>query len=147
MSLAHRMLGLATERLFAHLSLDETWLAQVRRAQQFGPIVYVLRNVSLLDYLAIQYLTRQVLNGQVIQERYVAQNVNNGPKLLRSSDLGQPGLVQAEMSKKSLGCQAEHAVGKRHVHKACPNRANAARGSFREAQPISGSGRPRSARA
>ena len=59
MALAHRMLGLATERLFAHLSLDDAWLKQVRQAQQFGPVVYVLRNVSLLDYLAIQFLTKR----------------------------------------------------------------------------------------
>ena len=59
MLLAGRMLGVAAERLFRHLEVDEEWLAEVRRAKQRGPLIYVMRNVSLLDYLALDHLTRR----------------------------------------------------------------------------------------
>src|SRR5262245_39715585 len=49
-----------TERLFRHIRVDQAWERAVRSAAERGPVVYVLRNVSLLDLLALDYLTRHL---------------------------------------------------------------------------------------
>ncbi len=48
----------ATERWFRHIEIDDAWRAAVLEVKERGPVVYVLRNVSLVDYLALDYLTR-----------------------------------------------------------------------------------------
>jgi glycerol-3-phosphate O-acyltransferase len=47
------------ERFFRHIHVDEAWVRAVRGAAKRGSVVYVLRNVSLLDLLALDYLTRR----------------------------------------------------------------------------------------
>ena len=57
---AGRLLSRAAERLFRHLDIDDAWRDAVQRARLRGPVVYVLRNVSVLDYLALDHLTRRL---------------------------------------------------------------------------------------
>jgi glycerol-3-phosphate O-acyltransferase len=49
----------ATERLFRHIEVDEAWREAVQAASRRGPLVYVLRNVSAVDYLALDHLTHR----------------------------------------------------------------------------------------
>ena len=53
--------GLAAlyRRFFDHLHVDETWVATVRAAAAKGRVVYVLRNVSYIDFLALDHLTKR----------------------------------------------------------------------------------------
>ncbi|MCU0690524.1 MAG: hypothetical protein MUF54_03905, partial [Polyangiaceae bacterium] len=46
-------------RFFEHIEIDDRWLHIVREAAQRGPVVYVLRNLSFLDFMALDYLTRR----------------------------------------------------------------------------------------
>jgi glycerol-3-phosphate O-acyltransferase len=48
------------ERFFRHIQIDAAWERAVRDAAARGPVVYVLRNVALLDLLALDYLTRRL---------------------------------------------------------------------------------------
>jgi glycerol-3-phosphate O-acyltransferase len=45
--------------LFEHIEVDEGWLRAVRDAQARGTVVYVLRNLSVVDFLALDYLTKR----------------------------------------------------------------------------------------
>src|SRR5579859_7115850 len=45
--------------LFDHIEVDEAWLRAVRDAQTRGTVVYVLRNLSVVDFLALDYLTKR----------------------------------------------------------------------------------------
>jgi len=49
----------ATERLFRHIEIDEAWRDAVQAVAARGPVVYVLRSVSVLDYLALDHLTQR----------------------------------------------------------------------------------------
>ena len=55
-----RWLGRATDSLFRRLEVDDDWLRAVQAAAARGPVVYVLRNVSVLDYLALHHLTHRL---------------------------------------------------------------------------------------
>jgi glycerol-3-phosphate O-acyltransferase len=55
-----RLLGHATDSLFRRLEVDDDWLKAVQAAAARGPVVYVLRNVSALDYLALHHLTNRL---------------------------------------------------------------------------------------
>ncbi len=46
-------------RLFEHIEVDEAWLRAVRDAKARGTVVYVLRNLSLVDFLALDHLTKR----------------------------------------------------------------------------------------
>jgi glycerol-3-phosphate O-acyltransferase len=46
-------------RFFERIQIDETWLDLVREAARKGPVVYVLRNLSFLDFLALDYITKR----------------------------------------------------------------------------------------
>ncbi len=50
----------ASERLLRQLSVDDTWTAAVRAVAERGPVIYVIRNVSVLDYLALDHLTHRL---------------------------------------------------------------------------------------
>lgn len=54
-----RLLAHATDPLFRRIEVDEEWLDLVHAAAARGPLVYVLRNQSLLDYLALSHLTHR----------------------------------------------------------------------------------------
>jgi glycerol-3-phosphate O-acyltransferase len=46
-------------RFFDHIRVDESWVQTVRRAANRGSVVYVLRNVSFIDFLALDHLTKR----------------------------------------------------------------------------------------
>ena len=46
-------------RFFDHIAIDEAWTRAVRDADSLGTVVYVLRNLSFVDFLALDYLTKR----------------------------------------------------------------------------------------
>ncbi len=46
-------------RFFDHIEVDEAWTRAVREAHARGTVVYVLRNLSFVDFLALDYLTKR----------------------------------------------------------------------------------------
>ena len=44
---------------FDHIQVDEAWVEQVRSLAQRGRVVYVLRSLNAIDYLALDHLTRR----------------------------------------------------------------------------------------
>jgi glycerol-3-phosphate O-acyltransferase len=46
-------------RFFESIEVDESWARAVRDADARGTVVYVLRNLSFLDFLALDYLTKR----------------------------------------------------------------------------------------
>jgi glycerol-3-phosphate O-acyltransferase len=48
------------QRFFEHIAVDEAWARQVREADARGTVVYVLRNLSFVDFLALDYLTKKL---------------------------------------------------------------------------------------
>jgi glycerol-3-phosphate O-acyltransferase len=59
-------------RFFESIEVDETWARAVRDADARGTVVYVLRNLSFVDFFALDYLTKR----------------NNLPKIRFANDLG-----------------------------------------------------------
>jgi glycerol-3-phosphate O-acyltransferase len=53
------IVGRAYERLFRQIPVDEAWRGAVERAAARGAVVHLVRNVSLLDLLALDHLTRR----------------------------------------------------------------------------------------
>src|SRR5437868_14400061 len=53
------VMGRAYQRLFEKIPVDEGWERSVRAAAERGAVVHVIRNVSLLDLLALDHLTRR----------------------------------------------------------------------------------------
>ncbi len=53
------ILGWAYHRFFEHIQVDEAWTGSVRRAESRGTVVYVLRNLSPVDFFALDYLTKR----------------------------------------------------------------------------------------
>ena len=53
-------LARASNRLFRHIAIDDAWRQCVESVAARGPVVYVLRNVSALDYLALNHLTHRL---------------------------------------------------------------------------------------
>lgn len=48
------------QRFFEHIEVDQTWAGRVRDADARGTVVYVLRNLSFVDFLALDYLTKSL---------------------------------------------------------------------------------------
>jgi glycerol-3-phosphate O-acyltransferase len=46
-------------RFFESIEVDEAWARAVRAADANGTVVYVLRNLSFVDFLALDYLTKR----------------------------------------------------------------------------------------
>src|SRR6476659_6916717 len=46
-------------RFFDHIEVDPAWIEAVRRASLRGTVIYALRNLSLLDFLALDHLTKR----------------------------------------------------------------------------------------
>jgi glycerol-3-phosphate O-acyltransferase len=46
-------------RFFEHIHVDDSWVASVRAAAARGRVVYVLRNLSYVDFLALDYVTKR----------------------------------------------------------------------------------------
>jgi glycerol-3-phosphate O-acyltransferase len=55
----NRLLAYVYRRFFEHIQVDETWVAAVREAAARGSVVYILRNLSFLDFLALDHLTKR----------------------------------------------------------------------------------------
>ena len=53
---AARLLQRSTDALFTRVDVDAGWAATVRAAAARGPLVHVLRNVVVADYLALQHV-------------------------------------------------------------------------------------------
>lgn len=49
-----------SERFLDKIEVDEAWQSAVADAVARGPVVYVVRNVSVRDYLALDHLTRRL---------------------------------------------------------------------------------------
>ena len=45
------------QRFFDHIEVDDAWANAVREADRRGTVVYVLRNLSFVDFFALDYLT------------------------------------------------------------------------------------------
>src|SRR5258707_8499573 len=54
------LLAWAYERFFEHIEVDEAWASAVRAADARGTVVYVLRNLSFVDFFALDYLTKRL---------------------------------------------------------------------------------------
>jgi glycerol-3-phosphate O-acyltransferase len=54
------VVGRAYERLLREIPVDDTWVHAVQRAAERGAVVHLVRNVSLLDLLALDHLTRRL---------------------------------------------------------------------------------------
>ena len=52
-------------RFFEHIEVDEAWAHAVRAADERGTVVYVLRNLSFVDFFALDYLTKRLELPQV----------------------------------------------------------------------------------
>jgi glycerol-3-phosphate O-acyltransferase len=52
-------------RFFEHVEVDEAWVGAVREADQRGTVVYALRNLSFVDFFALDYLTKRYMLPQV----------------------------------------------------------------------------------
>src|SRR6185369_8380245 len=53
------IVGRAYERLLREIKVDESWVRAVQAAAERGAVVHLVRNVSLLDLLALDHLTRR----------------------------------------------------------------------------------------
>lgn len=52
------VLALVYRRFFEHIEVDQAWAGRVREADSRGTVIYVLRNLSFVDFLALDYLTK-----------------------------------------------------------------------------------------
>ena len=52
-------------RFFNHIEVDQAWATAVREADRRGTVVYVLRNLSFVDFFALDYLTKRLELPQV----------------------------------------------------------------------------------
>src|SRR5438309_3357759 len=53
------ILAYVYRRFFERIKVDETWVSAVREAASRGSVVYILRNLSFLDFLALDHLTKR----------------------------------------------------------------------------------------
>jgi glycerol-3-phosphate O-acyltransferase len=53
------LLAYVYRRFFEHIHVDEAWVSTVREAAARGSVVYILRNLSFLDFLALDHLTKR----------------------------------------------------------------------------------------
>ncbi len=47
------------DRFFSQIQVDERWEPTVRSAAERGTVIYIARSLSFLDFLAVDYLTKQ----------------------------------------------------------------------------------------
>src|SRR5690349_2118039 len=48
-----------TARFFRHIDVDPQWVEAVRSAAQRGTVVYMMRSLSVVDFLCLDYLTKR----------------------------------------------------------------------------------------
>ncbi len=54
------LLRFLTARFFRHMAVDQRWTEAVREAAGRGTVVYVMRSLSVLDFLCLDYLTKHL---------------------------------------------------------------------------------------
>jgi len=59
------VLAFLYHRFFEHIEIDESWVTAVREADSRGTVVYVLRNLSFVDFFALDHLTKRLHLPQV----------------------------------------------------------------------------------
>ena len=55
----NRVLRWIYGRFFRHMKVDETWSGVVRESATAGVVVYVMRTISVLDFLCLDYLVKR----------------------------------------------------------------------------------------
>jgi glycerol-3-phosphate O-acyltransferase len=55
----NRVLAWLYKRLFSHIGVDASWSADVQDAAQRGVVVHVMRTISILDFLCLDFLLRR----------------------------------------------------------------------------------------
>ncbi|MGE0787153.1 MAG: 1-acyl-sn-glycerol-3-phosphate acyltransferase [Sandaracinaceae bacterium] len=55
----NRLLRWLYTRFFRHMRVDDAWSARVREAAARGIVVYVMRSISVLDFLCLDYLIKR----------------------------------------------------------------------------------------
>ncbi len=55
----HPLLGWLYRRFFQHIAVDDRWSGAVREAQKRGVVVYVMRSLSFLDFVCLDFLTKR----------------------------------------------------------------------------------------
>ncbi len=53
------LLGALYRRFFERIQVDEAWVREVRRLSQRGQVVYVLRSLNFIDFLALDHLIKR----------------------------------------------------------------------------------------
>jgi glycerol-3-phosphate O-acyltransferase len=53
------LLAALYRRFFDRIQVDETWAKEVQRLSERGSVVYVLRSLNFIDFLALDYLTHR----------------------------------------------------------------------------------------
>ncbi|MEO8797296.1 MAG: hypothetical protein ABI551_05365, partial [Polyangiaceae bacterium] len=59
------ILDVLYKRFFEHIEVDEEWAKAVRDADARGTVVYVQRNLSFVDFFALDHLTKRLKLPQV----------------------------------------------------------------------------------
>lgn len=59
------LLDVLYKRFFEHIEVDDAWAKAVRAADARGTVVYVLRNLSFVDFFALDHLTKRLHLPQV----------------------------------------------------------------------------------
>lgn len=47
------------QRFFSSIQVDEAWVKAVRQLSEVGTVIYILRNLSFIDFLALDHLTKK----------------------------------------------------------------------------------------
>src|SRR3954465_15983050 len=59
------LLGWLYRRFFEHIVVEDAWASAVKQADRRGTVVYVLRNLSFVDFFALDHLTKRLRLPQV----------------------------------------------------------------------------------
>ena len=82
-------------RFFRHVQLDERWVESVREAASHGTVVYIVGAVSVLDFLCLDYLTKQFALPLV---RFVNELLWWRPQAKRSPEAALVSVLEAQGS-------------------------------------------------
>ncbi len=89
---------------FDRIGLDENWVETVRSYAAQGTVVYILRNLNLIDFLALDHLTKRYRLPQVRFVNDLGLGVLN-PRMgggLLNSLFGRPKMTEAEALKDAV---------------------------------------------
>lgn len=100
----HPVLRALWAPFFDRIGLDEQWVETVRSYADQGTVVYILRNLNLIDFLALDHLTKRYRLPQVRFVNDLGLGFLN-PRMgggLMSSLIGRPKLSEADALKDAL---------------------------------------------